>query len=224
MEYLEWRHIEVHNLGGEPVLYAHIQRGKTVKKNTPMGAVLHRSCWLYLEKLRQMAPEFQDKTIYEVLAEKHELRLFRARDGLQPTYLITQFKQFLEDMRMLKCPTTGQDRTLYSLRHFAITQMVAKGLTAEQIQSQVRTGATMIAKFYNHMKPLMNAAEFSGQNEARSEEDAVADLLNRTPNDNLLHFAELSTGLTLALVMQNKPAFDALQEALEQVATSPASN
>ena len=82
----------------------------------------------------------------------------------------------------------------------------------------------MIAKFYNHMKPLMNAAEFSGQNEARSEEDAVADLLNRTPNDNLLHFAELSTGLTLALVMQNKPAFDALQEALEQVATSPASN
>lgn len=216
MEYLEWRHIEVHNLGGEPVLYAHIQRGKTVKKNKPMGAVLHRSCWLYLEKLRQMAPEFQDKTIYQVLAEKHELRLFRARDGLQPTYLITQFKQFLEDINMLKCPTTGQDRTLYSLRHFAITQMVAKGLTAEQIQSQVRTGATMIAKFYNHMKPLMNAAEFSGQNEAKSGEDAVAQLLNQTPNDNLLHFAELSTGLSLALVMQNKPALEELREELEK--------
>ncbi len=223
MEFLEWRHIEVHNLGGEPVLYAHIQKGKTVKKNKPMGAVLHRSCWLYLEKLRQMAPEFQDKTIYEVLEGKHEVRIFRARDGVQPVHLIAQFKQLLEDLNMLNCPTTGEERTLYSLRHFAITQMVAKGLTAEQIQSQVRTSATMIAKFYNHMKPLMNAAAFTGQNEAVGE-DAVAQLLNNTPNDNLMHFAELSTGLNLALVMQNKPAFEELKEALEQASSAAAPN
>jgi integrase len=224
MEYLEWRHIEVHDLGGEPVLYAHIQKGKTVKKNKPMGAVLHRSCWLYLEKLRQMAPEFQDQTIYEVLAGKHELRIFRARDGLQPPHLIHQFNQLLEDLNMVNCPTTGEERTLYSLRHFAITQMVAKGLTAEQIQSQVRTSATMIAKFYNHMKPLMNAAAFTGQNEAGTGEDAVAQLLNNTPNDNLMHFAELSTGLNLALVMQNKPAFEELKEALEQASAATAPN
>jgi Trp operon repressor len=138
-------------------------------------------------------------------------------------HLIAQFKQLLEDLNMLNCPTTGEERTLYSLRHFAITQMVAKGLTAEQIQSQVRTSATMIAKFYNHMKPLMNAAAFTGQNEAEGE-DAVAQLLNNTPNDNLMHFAELSTGLNLALVMQNKPAFDELKDALEQASSAAAPN
>jgi integrase len=222
MEFLEWRHIEVHDIAGEPVLYAHIQKGKTVKKNKPSGAVLHRSCWLYLEALRQLAPEFQDKTLYEVLREKHEVRLFRMRNGVQPTHLTTQFKQLLEETGLLKCPTTGEDRTLYSLRHFAITQMVAKGLTAEQIQSQVRTSATMIAKFYNHMKPLMNAAEFAGLGEAR-EGDAVAQLLNNTPNDNLMHFAEISTGLTIALVMQNKTALEELRQELKTAAAQQSS-
>ena len=225
MEYLEWRHIEVHNLGGEPVLYAHIQKGKTVKKNKPAGAVLHRSCWLYLEKLRQLAPEFENKTIYEVLEEKPALRLFRMRGGVLPKHMTTQFKQFLEEVKLLYCPITGEERTLYSLRHFAITQLVAKGMTAEQIQSQVRTSATMISKFYNHMKPLMNAAQFSGQTEVQvSGEDEVAKLLNNTSNDDLMHFAELSTGLSLALVMQNKPALEELQEALEQALKASAPN
>ena len=178
-----------------------------------MGAVLHRSCWLYLEKLRQLAPEFQDKTLQQVLQQKHEIRIFRMRNGVQPTHLTTQFKQLMEETGLLKCPTTGEDRTLYSLRHFAITQMVAKGLTAEQIQSQVRTSATMIAKFYNHMKPLMNAAEFAGLGEA-TEGDAVARLLNNTPNDHLMHFAEMSTGLSYSLLMQHKPTVDELRQEL----------
>ena len=144
------------------------------------------------------------------------------RNGVQPTHLTTQFKQLLEETSLLKCPTTGEDRTLYSLRHFAITQMVAKGLTAEQIQSQVRTSATMIAKFYNHMKPLMNAAEFAGLGEAR-EGDAVAQLLNNTPNDNLMRFAEISTGLTIALVMQNKTALEELRQELKTAAAQQSS-
>lgn len=218
MEYLEWRHIEVHELGGEPVLYAHIQKGKTVKKNKPMGAVLHRSCWLYLEKLRAMSSDFKDKTIYEVLKMKSNKRLFRMSNGQQPSHLTVQFKELLTELNLLNCPITGEERTLYSLRHYAITQMVAKGLTAEQIQSQVRTSAPMIAKYYNHMKPLMNAAKFSGQDEA-SGEDAVATLLNQTPNDSLMHFAEQSTGLNLALVMQNRAAFEQLKAALEQAST-----
>jgi hypothetical protein len=32
------------------------------------------------------------------------------------------------------------------------------------------------------------------------------------PNDNMLHLAELSTGLSLALIMQNKPATEKLQD------------
>lgn len=223
MEFLEWRHLEVHKVGDEPVLYAHIQRGKTVKKNKPMGAVLHRSCWLLLEKIRQFTPEFAGKTLHQVLDEKPALKIFRMRDGTQPNQLSKQFKQLLVEMKLLDCPITGEERTLYSLRHYAITQMVAKGLTAEQMQSQVRTSAVMISKFYNHMQPLMNAAQFAGQGAGQSG-DEISQIINNTPNDNMLHFAELSTGLTLSLVLQNKPAVEELREALAQASAGAAPN
>jgi integrase len=223
MEFLEWRHLEVHKVGDEPVLYAHIQRGKTVKKNKPMGAVLHRSCWLLLEKIRQFTPEFAGKTLHQVLDEKPALKIFRMRDGTQPNQLSKQFKQLLIEMKLLDCPITGEERTLYSLRHYAITQMVAKGLTAEQMQSQVRTSAVMISKFYNHMQPLMNAAQFAGQGAGQSG-DEISQIINNTPNDNMLHFAEISTGLTLSLVLQNKPAVDELREALAQASAGAAPN
>lgn len=221
MEFLEWRHIEVHANPNEPVLYANIQRGKTVKKNARQGAVLHRSCWLYLERLRQLAPEFKDKTLIKVLEEQHPVRLFRLSDGTQPEQLTKQFKQLLEDAKLLFCPVTGEERTLYSLRHYAITQLVAQGMTAEQMQQQVRTGATSIAKHYNHMKPLMNASKFAGH-DAAGTDDEISQIINHTPNDHMLHFAELSTGLSLALVIQNAQATGDLRQALK--ATAAASN
>jgi Trp operon repressor len=188
-----------------------------------MGAVLHRSCWLLLEKIRQYTPEFADKTLAQVLEEKHAAKIFRMRDGTQPNQLSKQFKQLLIELKMLDCPITGDERTLYSLRHYAITQLVAKGLTAEQIQSQVRTSAVMIAKYYNHMKPLMNAAQFAGQGAGQAG-DEISQIINNTPNDNMLHFAEISTGLNLSLILQSKPAVDELREALAQASAGAAPN
>lgn len=223
MSGLEWRHIEVRELGGdkEPILYAHIQKGKTVKKGKPMGAVLHRSCWLYLEKLCSMSPEFEGKTVKEVLEARYPLKVFRMRDGKQPNQLTKQFKNLLVELDLLVCPITGEDRTLYSLRHYAITQLVAKGITAEQMQQQVRTSATMIAKYYNHMRPMQNAEQFSGQSDKTNVDD-VARIIAGTFNDNLAHLAEMSTGLNMALVMINKPATDKLRDELSKAATGSA--
>jgi integrase len=223
MNGLEWRHIEIRTIGEdkEPVLYAHIQKGKTVKKNKPMGAVLHRSCWLYLEKLRSMSREFEGKKLEEVLAERHPVRLFRMRDGKQPNQLTKQFKNLLVELNLLNCPITGEERTLYSLRHYAITQLVAMGMTSEQIQPQVRTSAPMISKFYNHMHPMQNAEAFSGQSDGTSGDD-IARIINGTFNDNLVQLAEMSTGLNMALVMINKPATDKLREELSNAATGAA--
>ena len=133
--------------------------------------------------------------------------------------LFRSFKQLLTDADLLICPITGEERTLYSLRHYAITQLVTKGLTAEQIQQQVRTSATMIAKHYNHLNPLLNADKFSGRGEAGTDEDAITQIINQSPNDDLIHFAELSTGLSLALIMQNPQATNELQDALRRTAS-----
>jgi len=180
-----------------------------------MGAVLHRSCWLYLEKLRAMSPDLESKTLDEVLAERHPIKLFRMRDGKQPNQLTKQFKNLLVELDLLMCPITGEERTLYSLRHYAITQMVAKGVTAEQMQQQVRTSATMISKYYNHMQPMQNAETFSGQNDGISGDD-IARIINGTFNDNLVQLAELSTGLNMSLVLINKPATDKLRDELSK--------
>jgi len=215
MEYLEWRHIEVKETDAEPVLYCDLQRGKTVKKGKRFGFVLHRSCWLLLERLRQLSSEFKDKPLMEVLKEKHPLRVFRLRDGRQPFDMTKQFKQLLIDAKLLYCPTTGKERTLYSLRHYAITQLIARGATPDQLQQQVRTSAAMISKYYNHLDPLRNAEFFSGaSDEITVKQDAIQSIINSSPNDPMVGLAELSTGLNMPLVLQNARAAKQLKDAL----------
>lgn len=220
---LEWRHIEIREVIGEkePVLFANILKGKTAKKSKRSGAVLHRSCWLYLEKLRQMSSEFKGKTLNEVISEHHKVLVFRMRDGKQPNQLTKQFKNLLVEMNLLKCPITDDDRTLYSLRHYAITQWTAKGYTSDQLQPQVRTSSTMISKHYNHNDAMANAVGFSGQLEGRSD-DEVSKIINGAFNDNLVQLAEMSTGLNMALVMINKPATEKLRAELSAAAASAA--
>jgi hypothetical protein len=133
------------------VLYANIQRGKTVKKNATQGAVLHRSCWLYLERLRLLAPEFKDKTLMKVLEEQYPVRLFRLSDGSQPEQLTKQFKQLLEDAKLLICPVTGEERTLYSLRHSSMTFRLLYGRRVDllTLARNARTSVEMVEKFYS---------------------------------------------------------------------------
>ena len=93
---LEWRHIDIVNKPAqEPFLYLNLQYGKTVKKGKTAGAVLHRSCWLYLEKLRQQDPEMSNLTLPEVIAKRSSKRVFRLADGTEPETLSKQFKQLL---------------------------------------------------------------------------------------------------------------------------------
>ena len=89
------------------------------------------------------------------------------------------------------------------------------------MQQQVRTSATMIAKYYNHMRPMQNAEQFSGQSDKTNVDD-VARIIAGTFNDNLAHLAEMSTGLNMALVMINKPATDKLRDELSKAATGSA--
>jgi hypothetical protein len=153
----------------------------------------------------------------EVLKEKHPLRVFRLRDGRQPFDMTKQFKQLLIDAELLYCPTTGKERTLYSLRHYAITQLIARGATPDQLQQQVRTSAAMISKYYNHLDPLRNAEFFSGaSDEITAKQDAIQSIINSSPNDPMVGLAELSTGLNMPLVLQNARAAKELSDALRQ--------
>lgn len=216
MEYLEWRHIEKlapKKETDEIGLIAHVLKGKTVKKENPAAARLPRECWPSLIKLAKLAPEFEEgMSIYDVIDSKSELRVFRTREGIQPNQLTKQFKQLLIEMNLLKCGRTGQDRTLYSLRHYAITQMLYRGIKSERIAKQVRTSKEMIDRFYNHVQPAL-IDEFGSIGEIR-EDDEISQLLRAAADDDMLHFAEMCSGITLSLALHNKKALDTLRDEL----------
>ena len=222
MDYLEWRHIETllpKNDKEELGLIAYIQKGKTTTKSKPAAARLPREVWPVLVRLVEMAPEFKGMTIFDVLKSKSELLVFRTRDGTQPNQLTKQFKQLLNEMNILKCGITGEDRTLYSLRHYAITQLILKGIPTAQIAKQVRTSQAMIDKFYNHVQvALINSFASVGE---MSDDDEIAQMLRTTQSDDMLHFTEMCSGITLSLAMQNKPALDALRDELKAKKKKP---
>lgn len=216
MEYLEWRNLEIVKSAtknkNDVKLAAYIQKGKTIKKDKIAAAQIARECWPSLSRLVEMAPEFKGMDIFDVLKSKSELRIFRTREGKQPNQLTKQFKQLLTEINLLKCGRTGQDRTLYSLRHYAITQLIYKGIDTAYIAKQMRTSEAMIDKYYNHVQPVL-IDDFSSVGEKR-DDDEIADLLSTAPDDDMLHFAEMCSGITLSLAMQNKTALDTLRDEL----------
>jgi integrase len=215
----EWRNLNIKETNAEPVFYIILQKGKTVKKNKPQTVVLHRSCVLYLEKLKKFNPKLKDQSLHDIVKARHADLVFQLSDGTQPKHFIQQFKKMLIEANLLYCAVTGKVRTLYSLRHYAITQAIERGLTAEQLQPQYRTGATMIAKYYNHLDPLKNADYFTGEKGADgAREEEISRLLNNVPNDPMLGLAEMSTGLQMQLVNINKAATDDIRQALQSAA------
>ena len=215
MDYLEWRHIEMlpaKTGDAELGLIAYVLKGKTVKKEKPAATRLPRECWPVLTRLAEMATEFEGMSIFDVLKSKSDKFVFRTREGTQPNQLTKQFKQLLTEMNILKCGRTGQDRTLYSLRHYAITQMLLRGIPADVVAKQVRTSQAMIDKYYNHVQPMLIDA-FGSVGEVR-DDDEISKLLRTAQNDDMLHFAEMCSGITLSLAMQSKPALDTLRDEL----------
>jgi integrase len=100
-EYLEWRHIELRDNGQKKYLYCNVLKGKTAKKGKRMGFVMDDACAPLLSKLVEIAPEFKNKTLQQVLSEQHPLPLFRTRTGSVPEKPPIQFKQLLQELDLL---------------------------------------------------------------------------------------------------------------------------
>ncbi|NBT72350.1 MAG: hypothetical protein EBT36_13485, partial [Betaproteobacteria bacterium] len=90
---------------GTPVLHFRIQRGKRGARNF----VAHNSCWLILERLRQMVPDFAQMTLQQVLKKRVPRRLFCLPDGSMPESFNKPFKALLEEAKLLHCLVTGKE-------------------------------------------------------------------------------------------------------------------
>jgi integrase len=220
-EYLEWRHIDVEIRDKQPILHFRLQRGKRGARNF----VAHNSCWLLLEKLRQLSPDLQDMTLEQVLKKRVAKRLFRLRDGSIPDNWNKPFRQWLEDTQLLNCPVTGKERSLYSLRHYYATQRLLEGIPIHDLAEQMGTSVLMITKHYSHLTPLMKAKQFAGVVDPEGKGDAEqirAIMSAQMANNNILNLVQMGTGLTLALTLQNSDLKDDFENRLKNAAPQAA--
>jgi integrase len=214
-EYLEWRHIDVEVRDGQPILHFRLQRGKRGARNF----VAHNSCWLLLERLRQLSPDLSSMTLEEVLKKKIPKLLFRLSDGSVPDNWNKPFRQWLEDSELLNCPVTGKERSLYSLRHYYATQRLLEGIPIHDLAEQMGTSVLMITKHYSHLTPLMKAKQFAGvidPNATSGEAAQIKAIMTaQMANNNIMNLVQMSTGLVMPLIAQNTELTDDFENRLK---------
>jgi integrase len=213
-EFLEWRHIDVEIRDGQPVLHFRLQKGKRGARNF----VAHNSCWLLLERLRQLSPDLSGMTLEEVLKKRVPKLLFRLSDGSVPDNWNKPFRQWLEDTQLLNCAVTGKERSLYSLRHYYATQRLLEGIPIHDLAEQMGTSVLMITKHYSHLTPLMKAKQFAGVvDESASSEAAQikAIMAAQMANNNIMNLVQMGTGLIMPLAVQSNKLTDDFKQRLK---------
>ena len=198
-EYLEWRHIDVEVRDKQPILHFRIQKGKRGARNF----VAHNSCWLLLERLRQMNPELAKTPLQKLLRMRMPRRLFCLADGTMPETFNKSFRALLEELNLLKCPVTGKERSLYSLRHYYATQRLLENIPIVDLAQQMGTSVLMITKHYSHLTPLMKAKQFAGDiDDSGSTQDTehIRALMNaQMAAKNIMSLVEASTGMSFSI-------------------------
>jgi integrase len=213
-EFLEWRHIDVEVRDGQPVLHFRLQRGKRGARNF----VAHNSCWLLLERLRQLSPDLSSLTLEEVLKKRVPQRLFRLSDGSIPDNWNKPFRQWLEDSELLLCPVTGKERSLYSLRHYYATQRLLEGIPIHDLAEQMGTSVLMITKHYSHLTPLMKAKQFAGVVDPNGTGEAAqirAIMSAHIANDNIMNLVQMGVQMSVPLAVQSQELTDDFEKRLK---------
>lgn len=138
---LLWRNIRIDN----GIISISVS-GKTGRRD----AIMRRGALRYLQRIAERAEDFEGMSFEDVL--KTDKKVFRLADGSETDNLRQTFKNFLIYAELLKCPHTGQDRTLYSLRHFYATQaLIYQRVPIEYLAVQMGTSIGMIEKHYGHL-------------------------------------------------------------------------
>ena len=213
-EFLEWRHIDVEIRDNQPILHFRLQRGKRGARNF----VAHHSCWLLLERLRQLSPDLVDLTLEEVLKKRVAKPLFRLSDGSVPDNWNKPFRQWLEDTELLNCPVTGKERSLYSLRHYYATQRLLEGIPIHDLAEQMGTSVLMITKHYSHLTPLMKAKQFAGVVDPQASGQAAqirSIMAAQMANNNIMSLVQMGTGLIMPLAEQSQELTDDFERRLK---------
>ena len=167
---LRWKHVTVFTENGLDYveLYLH---GKT----KPHDAIGRSGTITYLKRIHSRTEAIKHIPFDEMIKQKWDLPVFCLPDGTVTEHLRQTFKAFLKDADLLTCPKTGQDRTLYSLRHtYATFALINDGMDIHALAKQMGTSVPMIERHYSHLTPRMKKDMFTGRRYELSADEFLA--------------------------------------------------
>jgi integrase len=98
--------------------------------------------------------------------------VFRLPDGTVSKNIHQTFRKFVTDAGLITCPRTGQNRTLYSLRHtYATFALLNDGMDIHALAIQMGTSIGMIERHYSHLTPRLKKDMLTGRRYELSRED-----------------------------------------------------
>ncbi len=146
-----WKHIDVFEDNGRKYLAIWVD-GKTGQREV----IARASTINYLKRIHKRCEDINHLTFDELLAKKQDLLVFRLGDGTVTNHLRQPFKKFMQDTGLLIDAKTGQERTLYCLRHtYATFQLVNNNVDMHTLAKQMGTSIQMLEKHYSHLTPRL---------------------------------------------------------------------
>ena len=148
---LRWKHVEVIVEGNRRYLAVWVD-GKTGQREV----IAKASAITYLKRIHKRCEDIRHLSFDELLAGKLDLPVFRLGDGTVTNNLHQTFKVFMQDTGLLADAKTGQERTLYCLRHtYATFQLVNNNVDMHTLAKQMGTSILMLEKHYSHLTPRL---------------------------------------------------------------------
>lgn len=156
---LLWQHVRVFSDKGKDYLEMTVN-GKTGRRDI----ICRANTVNYLKRIHERCDDIKGMTFEALLKAKVGEPVFRLPDGTASMNLRQTFKAYLKEIGLLKCPRTGLDRTLYSLRHmYATFALINDGMEIHTLATQMGTSIAMIEQHYSHLTPRLKKDMLTGK-------------------------------------------------------------
>ena len=156
---LRWKHVTLFEEGGLQYLEMSVS-GKTGRRD-----IICRSGTVdFLKRIHARSKDIQHIPFEQILKQRLDLPVFRLPDGTVSQNLHQTFRAFVTEAGLITCPRTGQNRTLYSLRHtYATFALLNDGMDIHALAIQMGTSIGMIERHYSHLTPRLKKDMLTGR-------------------------------------------------------------
>lgn len=152
---LTWQHLQIKHTPDNKLQYVKISvKGKTGTRE----AVADQRLIDVLNELKNINPDFANIKLKDLLGKNDRL-VFCYSDGEEPQYWSGGFHRVLNQANLLMDKHDEQARSLYSCRHYYITQRLKKNFNIHKLAVQVGSSVKMLEEFYSGLVPDAFAEE-----------------------------------------------------------------